>query len=274
LILFLTLYLGFVEKLMRCLDYFDGYVSRGLKPIAVYKNSKQPIGTGWNQDWSVERWRSFFDIETDKYNIGILLGDIVDVEGDNPDACDRLERMIDGIPRPKYCSSKSVHNIFQNPDPNLTRAVIGGIEFRANLHQSVVPPSFHSDGCRYRFLNGSVWPVPPMPDELKAYYFNNRSDKSNKIITKSRGPKPKKRLKEGFKKTTCKICNGMYYIHKKRLALEVKGFREFNLPWMCHGCRELDMRSACRRIRCETEQIISNSVQHSTLGDKNGNWWM
>lgn len=226
-------------------------------PIAVYKNSKRPVGVGWNQDWSVEKWRPFF--ETEEYNMGIILGDVVDVEGDSPDACDRLERMIDGIPRPKFRSSKSVHNLFQNPDPyNLTRVVIGGIEFRGNLHQSVVPPSFHSDGCKYRFLDGSVWPAPPMPDELKEYYFNNRPDKAtNKVVTKSRGPKPNKRLKTGFKRTVCKICNGTYYIHRQRLILEVKGFREFNLPWMCHGCRELDMRDACRRIRRELERPIA-----------------
>lgn len=242
---------------MKHLDYFDGYVLRGLKPIAVYKNSKQPVGTGWNQDWSIEKWRPFF--ETDQYNMGIILGDIIDVEGDSPDACDRLERMIDGMKRPKFISSKSVHNLFQNPDPeNLTRAVIGGIEFRAHLHQSVVPPSIHNDGCKYRFLEGTVWPPPPMPDELREYYFNGRPEKKSNLLlqTKAHGPKPKKRLNSGFKKTVCKICNCSYYIHKKRLILEVRAFREFNIPWMCHGCREFDMRDACRRIRTEMERPI------------------
>lgn len=242
---------------MKSLEYFDKYVSKGLKPIAIYKNSKRPVGNEWNQNWSIEKWRPFFLDE--EYNMGIILGDIIDVEGDCPESCDLLERMIDGVKRPKFRSSKSVHNLFQTPDPELTRLVFNGIEFRGNLHQSVVPPSFHSDGCKYSFLHDTEWPVPPMPDELRDYYFKNKSERTivkKQVAKVSRGPRPRKRINFEFKKTVCKICSNSYYIHEKRLILEVKAFREFNLQWMCHGCREIDMRDACRRIRKQIERFI------------------
>lgn len=236
---------------MHMLDFFDGYVSKGLKPIAVYRNSKIPVGDQWNLNWSGDRWRGYF--HDNKYNMGILLGEIVDVEGDTPEACDRLERMIDGAARPMYRSKKSVHNLFLNPDPDLTCRTFDGIEFRGNSHQSVVPPSFHEEGSKYKFLEGTKWPIPPMPEALLEYYFRKKSE--NNVKKKIRGPQPTKRLNPGFTRTTCCVCNYKFYIHKKRLMLEVKAFKEHNLPWMCHGCREFDLRHTCRRIRIDLNRL-------------------
>ena len=118
---------------MHMIRFFDKYVELGLKPIPIYHNSKTPVASKWNENWSVKRWRPYF--EESEYNIGILLGDIIDVEGDSEEANDLLERMIDGCERPRFRSSKSVHNLFINPDPSLTRFVFNGIEFRAHKHQ-------------------------------------------------------------------------------------------------------------------------------------------
>ena len=100
---------------MHILNFFDKYVAAGLRPIAVYCDTKKPIIAGWNENWTIERWRPYF--ENGNYNMGILLGNIVDVEGDTEEANDLLERMIDGALRPKFRSSKSIHNLFINPDP-------------------------------------------------------------------------------------------------------------------------------------------------------------
>ena len=76
---------------MKLIDYFDKYVELGLKPIAIYPNQKCPMSNEWNINWSVKRWRPYF--YTNDCNIGILLGDIVDVEGGN--AISMLGRVIE-----------------------------------------------------------------------------------------------------------------------------------------------------------------------------------
>lgn len=231
---------------MLLLKYFDKYVDAGLKPIAVHIKHKCPLGDAWNQKWDISRWRPFFEDTSKQYNMGILLGDIVDVEGDTEDANDLIERMIDGVPHPKFRSSKSIHHLFQTPDPELTRIVTGGIEFRGHRHQSVVPPSIHSEGMKYQWLEGSKMPVPKMPEELANFYFNNKKEKKEKIVAYK---KPKRRTKVGHTRTECRICKNSFFIHKKRLMLEVRSFQEYDLPWMCHGCREIDMREPCRKLR-------------------------
>ena len=233
------------------LKWFDAYVSLGLHPIPVFKDTKCPAGgKGWNKDWSADRCRDYF--QTDSYNMGIILGDIIDVEGDTQEGNDLLIRMIDGLPHPMFRSSKSIHHLFVSPDPNLTRRVVGGIEFRGHLHQSVVPPSIHEQGNHYQWLHGSKFPPPVMPNELLQLYLANRCDAKSEVrIPRQRPERPQRRKKkDGYTKTECKICKNSFYIHKKRLMLEVRAFRDgHGLPWMCHGCREFDMREPCRVIR-------------------------
>lgn len=228
---------------MNLINYFDKYVELGLKPIAIYQNQKCPIGSGWNENWSIDKWRPFF--HSNDLNMGILLGDIVDVEGDSEEANDILERMIDGCQRPRFRSSKSIHNLFINPDPQLTRFVFQGIEFRGHKHQSVVPPSHHEDGSKYNWIVGSKFPIPPMPKELCDFYFNNKKAKVKKRYC--RPPQPKSR--EGIIHTTCNKCKKKYPLHKSRLILEVKAFRMYGSLWMCRHCRKIDIREDCRIIR-------------------------
>jgi len=233
---------------MSLIRFFDKYVELGLKPIAIYQNEKCPVKAGWNKDWSIDKWRPYF--HTNDYNMGILLGDIIDVEGDSEEANYLLERMIDGCKRPSFRSSKSTHNLFLNPDPELTRFVFHGIEFRGNLHQSVVPPSTHKDGNKYQWLTGSSFPIPPMPEELQRFYFQNKRLRPRK--QKSHPPKPKNR--EGIIKTVCKTCSNKYPIHRTRLILEVRAFRQYGLLWMCRNCRKIDIRKDCRQIRKDIER--------------------
>lgn len=223
--------------------YFDKYVELGLKPIPVYRDSKKPISQGWNESWSAERWRDYFS--QDEFNMGILLGDVVDVEGDTDEANDLLSRMIDGVDCPRFRSSKSVHYLFQNPDPNLTRRVFSDIEFRGHRHQSVVPPSIHIDGKSYLWLEGSKFPIPPMPEELLSFYRLSVSQKPTYIPK----PRAKKKFRKDLIKTQCNTCLNKYFMHKKRLMLEVRVFQSMNQKWMCRSCRKIDLRDLCRQFR-------------------------
>jgi len=218
-----------------------------LKPIAVYKDSKIPVGQNWNSQYSAEHWREL--IKTGNYNIGILLGDVVDVEGDTDEANTAILEMIGNIPHPSYKSSKSIHHLFINPDKDLTRIAHNGIEFRAHKHQSVVPPSSHIDGADYKWIKSSKFPIPQMPKRLLDYYLEIKSNKiKSKIKSEIRNySKPKN--KKGYVKTCCKNCENQFFIHKKRLILETQSFISHGLNWQCRKCRPIDVRENCREIR-------------------------
>jgi hypothetical protein len=232
------------------LKWFDNYVKTGLKPIAIYKGTKRPVGKGWNLNWSIERWRKFFENNND-YNMGILLGDVVDVEGDTKEANELLVKLIGGQPHPMFSSSKSIHHLFWNPDPDLTCRKFNGIEFRAHSVQSVVPPSIHEEGAKYQWLN-SGFILTDMPEALRDYYLENTKESPHSKQS------PRSKTKKGYTKTECKICKSFFYIHRKRLVLEVQALREYKLPWMCHGCREIDVRDSCRVIRKNQDQLRKN----------------
>lgn len=231
------------------LEWHDKYVELGLKPIPVYKEAKNPAGgRAWYEGWTPDRYRSYF--HTDAYNMGIILGDIIDVEGDTEEANDLLLRMIDGLPHPMFRSRKSIHHLFQSPDPSFQWIGVNGIEFRGAKHQSVVPPSLQEEGVQYQWVRGSQFPAPLMPEELLRFFLANKEIRDAKTPYHRQFRKLRNRKKGGHTRTVCKICNNGFYIHEKRLMLEVRAFREYyNLPWMCHGCREFDMRELCRTVR-------------------------
>jgi len=248
------------------LEWFDAYVKIGFQPIAVIKTgkNKSPLGKFWNDDWTVDKWRHRFEVEG-QYNMGILLGNIIDVEGDTKESNELLIRLTEGVPHPQFQSSKSIHHLFINPDPDLWRITWEGMEFRAYRHQSVVPPSIHEFGMQYKWLKTGFNGIPNMPQGLLDHYNFCKASREA-INAKSR--KNKSKLKEeleaiipgktkqkpGYTRTECRICKERFYIHKKRISLEVKAFRELGLPWMCHQCREIDVREQCRIIRRVLEQ--------------------
>lgn len=231
------------------LKYFDGYVNFGLKPIAMYLNSKKPVSDKWNENWTPERWRGYFDSDVQKYNMGILLGNVIDVEADDEDSNRLLDSMLGDVPHPAYASARSVHHLFLTPDPTLTFQKIQGIEFRGNKVCSALPPSIHETGISYRFLKTSQFVLSPLPDDLLDFYWENKKEEVSQTFVHK-----KPELKPGHKRTTCKICGQKKFIHKKRLILEVKAFAKYKLCWMCHACREIrgiDVRDDCRVVRKE-----------------------
>ncbi len=218
-----------------------------MKVIPLYPNSKIPVGKSWQDNWNHDASREICK-RFPKNNMGILLGDIVDVEGDTAKANDLLFNLVGDIPHPIYRSSKSTHHLFINPDPNLTIFCHDGMEFRAHRHQSVVPPSRHVDGSKYHWLKQTKFPIPEVPLALLEYY-----EKHN--------PPQQPHVKPGHMRPWCSVCKQRKYINRKRYLLEQKAFEKLHYGWQCHQCREMDVRQMCRVIRkAATKQAKSMSL--------------
>lgn len=223
-------------SMSRIIDFFDRYTREfGWRVIPVYPSSKIPVGLGWNSTYNVERSRSYVHYHPNT-NIGLLLGDVIDVEGDTPEANRLLESLLDGYAHPMYESSKSVHHLFRSPDDDLTALKRNGIEFRGHRHYSVIPPSVHAGGAAYTWLVEPQAAIPPMPPALEEFYNKHK--------------RPRKTAwKKGFVEAKCGLCGLTEPIHKKRHDLEVIAFRHHGLDWECHRCRKVDVRDLCREIR-------------------------
>lgn len=216
------------------LNHFDALTDRGLKIIALRENSKVPMCKGWTQNWDRDETREKLMRFPDA-NLGVLLGDIVDVEGDSEQANQEILELIGDYPHPAYQSTKSIHHLFRNPDPCLNHFRWGKMEFRGHGHQSVIPPSQH-EGIVYRWLKQFKFPVPEMPERLQSFYFAKK--KKRKVV-----------IKPGHMKIRCGRCEQTCYLHKKRFDLELQTFRLLDSKWECQDCRVIDLRPACRIIR-------------------------
>jgi Bifunctional DNA primase/polymerase, N-terminal len=164
---------------MNILEYFDLYTNKlEWNVIVINPNSKSPVFKKWNGGYRPD-WHRFFLETHNDYNIGILLGRIIDVEADDEQADKLLNSLIGNTPHPQYRSAKSTHHLFLTPNYNLTRTVIQGIEFRGYKHQSLLPPSISPTGLKYEWLKKSSFPVPAMPKQLRKFYKNN--ERRNKL---------------------------------------------------------------------------------------------
>lgn len=228
---------------MKIIDHFENYVKVGFQPIPIRPKSKIPIGMGWNSNWSENGARTLFQFHPDA-NVGILLGNIVDVEGDTEEANDLLDQLIGDYPHPAYRGSKSTHHLFINPDENLTRISRNGVEFRAHKHQSVVPPSEHPDGPIYRWLTDYI-PIPPLPPALLEFY----KELQQFNIPKKKPSKPKKKKRRDLLHPYCPTCHKKITINRARYKLEILVFEEVGKVWECSGCRDFDVRALCRRMK-------------------------
>lgn len=222
------------------LKHFDTLVEQGLKPIPLKVNSKQPYNKGWNKNWNYENSRWYFRCEP-TLNMGLLLGDIIDVEGDTLEANDKITKLIGDYPHPCYRSRKSIHHLFLTPDPELTRIQVKGVEFRGYGHQSVLPPSQHQ-GVFYRWKEDSIWPVPQMPDSLLEYYWHLRNGRKRRSTT----------VKPGHIKVWCNNCKQESFMHQKRFDSELELFQMMCQKWTCQKCRKIDLRPLVRRLRRKT----------------------
>jgi len=220
--------------MQKILKHFDVLTENGLKVIPLRKHSKVPVCRGWTDGWNKEQAREVLERLPDS-NIGLLLGDVIDVEGDSVEANDKINDLIGEYPHPMYSSTKSIHHLFESPDPHLTILKHNSIEFRGHKHQSVLPPSTLDTGVEYKWLGPVRFPVPPMPERLLSFYRHLQSQREV--------------LKPGHMKLPCFLCRKECFIHQKRFALELIAFKELGQRWQCHDCRKVDLRPACREIR-------------------------
>lgn len=231
------------------IDHFDALTQRGIKVIPLRENSKVPMCKGWTDNWDCEVARSKLATFPDA-NIGILLGDIIDVEGDSEEANRIVLDLIGDYPHPCYQSTKSIHHLFLTPDPQLAHFRWKEIEFRGIGHQSVLPPSQHQ-GFKYKWLKAFRFPVPHMPDRLLDFYMSKAQRKRPPV------------LKPGHVRVWCGGCEEQCYLHGKRWSLELRAFKLLGEKWQCRGCRTVDLRPACRLLRggAPDEVVLTNVLQ-------------
>jgi hypothetical protein len=166
-------------------------------------------------------------------NLGLLLGDIIDVESDTEKAEELLEKLIGNYPHPCYRSIRGKHHLFKSPDNKLRLLKYKGIEFRGNGHMSVVPPSsFH--GHYYKWIQEIKLPIPSMPKQLLRLY---KFVKNGQCMF----------VKPGHIKIKCEICGDYCLLNKKRLEKEILAFKSMNMKWHCKKCRTVDLRPLCRK---------------------------
>lgn len=212
--------------------HFDHLTEHGLKVIPLRENSKVPIGKGWQRDWNLEKSRERLR-RFPEANLGLLLGDIIDVEGDSQHANKMLCDLIGDYPHPSYKSTRSVHHLFLTPDPKLRIVKNNQIEFRGHGHQSVLPPSQHF-GVEYQWLS-EIFPIPEMPPKLKTFF--------DKVVDGD-----KEATKQGQMKVWCGACRKECFLNKKRFQLELEAFRSMQNVWECQRCRTMDLRPIIRRM--------------------------
>jgi len=223
---------------MDTIKHFENYIKAGFQVIPLHPNTKIPIGKKWNENWSERGARSLFQFHVGA-NLGILLGTVVDVEGDTIEANELIDELIGDYPHPSYRGSKSTHHLFQNPDKGLTRISKNGIEFRAFKHQSVLPPSIHPDGSQYKWLT-DFFPIPPMPPALLELYGEFQA------VPKTCPPR---KPRHDLIIIQCPCCHKKIKMNRTRYKREKAAFRERREEWCCSKCRRFDIRPSCRRIK-------------------------
>lgn len=219
------------------LKHFDLLTKYGIQVIPLLAETKKPILNGWHLDYNQAECRSHFE-HNPEMNLGIRLGNIVDVEGDSPHANSLVDRLIGDYPHPSYTSRKSTHHLFLTPDPKLTRIVFQDIEFRGHRHQSVLPPSVVGETV-YKWKT-VTFPIPPMPDRLLEFF-----EKIQRKKVKNSNLKP------GHMKLPCAKCRKDQHLHRKRFQEELAVFKSLGEAWQCQKCRNIDVRSMVRKNRLQ-----------------------
>lgn len=136
----------------------------GARIIPVVSRDKRPVGAGWheratNDPDAIAGW-------IERGNIGICLGhgNLIDIEFDDHAAYEGFMEMetASGVPlheieTPCWNSHRGTHHLFrlegQLPDRAFAK-LPNGVEVRlgGRAAQSVLPPSTHPTGFRYRWL--------------------------------------------------------------------------------------------------------------------------
>jgi hypothetical protein len=218
---------------------FEKLVFFGYKPILLAPKSKKPIFAEWNKHYNCHKYFPLLN-NTDGFNVGILLGNVIDIEGDDEKANKFLNDLFINIPHPSFKSYKSTHHLFRaRPNYNLTRFQGRGIEIRARDHQSVVPPSIHElEGAVYEWTSDvqhiSTLPILTKQIEYAIYRYCNLNNKT---------------VKKGSCVIHCNECRKKCYLKKKRVELEIYFYKSKNQKWICHECRNQPVAKELRAFK-------------------------
>lgn len=215
----------------------DEYLKLNWYLIPVYYGTKIPINDKWNI--KKEKSNNLSLMENLGCNIGLLLGEIIDVEADTKEKDEMLNSILSKYPHPIYKSSKYNHHLFQNPYKNLTRFSKNGIEFRANRHYSLLPPSKHPNGEIYEWLTDFTV-IPPFPLELKKIFSQLGGDHVLYLKGKDIG---------SDKFLHCNKCKRKVRMPQERYILEQYAFHLLNCQWECNKCRKKDIFEFIRQLR-------------------------
>lgn len=161
-----------------------GLAHRGLRIVQIYginaggtcecpkgracpSPGKQPVGLNWQhrattEEGVIESW--FTDDPKVVPNIGVLLGEksgVIDLEYDSEEAVESLKKWgLDQIDTPAFRSGRGIHRLFawESGLPDAALVKVDGIEVRlgggGKAAQTVLPPSWHSDGFAREWLPG------------------------------------------------------------------------------------------------------------------------
>jgi hypothetical protein len=206
---------------------FRTYLDLGYQPILLFPKTKQPILKDWNKKYDSA---PYFEIlkQRKNFNLGLLLGELLDIEGDNKTANYFLNNLFKDIIHPTFSSYKSTHHLFRSRNNSyFTRFVNSGIEIRSHQHQSVAPPSKHAE-MDYVYTWTSppthIFEIPVLTEELE--FKIKRFCGLGSTITKP-----------NQQEVWCGICTKKCFCNKIRLEKEINYFKSMNLKWTCHKCR-------------------------------------
>jgi hypothetical protein len=215
----------------------EEYYSLGYKIIPIYKNSKIPIFNNWQNNYNFKFISKFLENFVDPINFGLLLGEVVDIEGDCQKSNDILDSILKNIKHPIFLSNKSKHHLFKSNFKNLTRVIKNGIEYRGYRHQSIIPPSMHQMGQRYEWIQPLVpfEELPEIPPIVSQEIQTLLLKKQNKINKKKSN---KKTCKPNHSQISCGTCVNIFFIDNNRLEKDIQYFKIKNKKWMCQNCRK------------------------------------
>ena len=178
------------STLLEAVRRYTSELSWRLTPV----RGKRPVWDGWPDYYPPTETLLRYLTNNVGCGVGINLGGsgLIDIEGDTPEGEMILDDLCEGLEFPYWRSQKSKHRLFRDhPDVGYLQTFPLKIEFRADRHQSVLPPSPHPSGCRYEWIVSpfDVSP-PPLPDHIVEFYQERKKQPGNKRERKARGPKP------------------------------------------------------------------------------------
>jgi len=147
------------------------------------KNPGELLGAGWQHKATSDPETIYaWDEGYPGCNWGVLLGPksgIIDVEYDNDEGKEILNKLFANVNTPCYTSGKSLHRLFKwdaRFEGQKASSGYSGTEWRFgnDSAQSVIPPSVHASGAQYRWvISPDDCEVATLPENAWQEYLRN-----------------------------------------------------------------------------------------------------